>query len=169
MKRIATCGGYQLYEEGPRLVFLNRGTGCFGIATYVAGLIGLVTGGNGVVWLVNGAPVPAAVLLVVCAASVCAAVFMWKHSRSVESAPPSIQSATVVVDREKLVITDGAGRVLGPLEGASFQSVFQAASSSRALELSWRGGSEVVARGSPFTGSIEAMVAALASRGMRVG
>lgn len=63
-------------------------------------------------------------------------------------------------------LLDADRRELAPLESVRFTRTFQLASSSRALNLTWSGGSRVIARGSPFSDSIADCAAALESLGL---
>jgi hypothetical protein len=168
MNRIATCGGYELYEDGPRLVFVERPTGGIDIALFVVGLLTLITGVNGVVWAVQLAT-PALVLLPI--ALVFGGIFalLWRWRRSTKQRPPGDLPALLILDRAQNAVCNGSGQPIAPLQGAVVREAFQLASSSKQLELACSAGTFSIARGSPFSGSIHDIADALRQRGIRVG
>jgi uncharacterized membrane protein len=172
---IARCGGFELLEDGPRLIFVDRGTSWFGVALFVVGLLAFITSGNGVLWVVlsiggnRDALVPALILLPLGALFVTAFVLLWKaKARRAKDPAPTPDQVLMIADRAQNALTDAAGRPFAPLDGAVFRSAMQLGSSSSCLEVGFAGGTRVIARGSPFSGSIDDMQDALRARGLRV-
>lgn len=170
---VATCGGYELIEDGPRLLFVNRGSSWYGVALFVMGLLAVITSANGVLWLVPGV-FPGgggfgAALLLLLAAAFCTAFILLRRARA-RSATESFRSEHVILiaDRAQNALTDSGGRPFAPLDGVVFRSAMQVTSSSRCIEVNFAGGTRVVARGSPFSGSIGGFQKALRARGLRV-
>lgn len=173
MKTLAVCGGYELIEEGPRLLFVERGTDAHAIALFVLGLLALILGANGILqvglWAGGGGhPVAGLVLGLGAVLSAVLFVALWRARKVKAGRPLERHHVALAIDLGQGALVDGNGRPLAGLDGVVFRSVFQVASSSRALELCYRGGTRVVARGSPFTGSIHGFVEVLQQRGFRV-
>ncbi len=173
MKTLAVCGGYELIEDGPRLLFVHRGTDAYAIALYVTGLVAFIVGANGigqVAFAVSGRGhlVAGLILVLVASLAVWLFVFLWKAKKAKAERGLEPQNICLAIDLAHGALLDAGGRPFAALEGVSFRSVFQVASSSRALELCYSGGTRIVARGSPFTGSIAGFVAVLRQRGFRV-
>jgi hypothetical protein len=171
MVKIADCGGYELFEDGPRLLFVQRATGAYSVGLFVLGLLVFILGVNGVLQIAiasSGGSAVAGVILLVLAVGAGAVIPLVLKAKRAQEAQPIDACVTLVVDRAQGVVADRAGRALAPLQGVIFRSAFQVGSSSRALEICYAGQAHVIARGSPFSGSIEGMSAALQQRGFRV-
>lgn len=173
-KVIATCGGYELIEDGPRLLFVNRGSSWYSVALFVVGLLAVITSANGVFWLVAGLSSDgggfgvALALLPLAAVFVTVFILLWRaQARSAKEGFRS-EHIILVADRARNALTDSGGRPLASLDGAVFRSAMQVTSSSRCLEVIFAGGAQVVARGSPFSGSIGGFQKALRERDLRV-
>ncbi len=172
MVKIATCGGYELHEDGPRLSFVHRSTGAYPVALFVLGLLTFILATNGVLLVVlsangQGTLIAGLILLVVAvgAGALIPAVLRRKRARE---ALPVASFVTLVLDRAQGAVTDATGRPLAPLQGVIFRPAFQMASSSSALEICYGGQAHTIARGSPFSGSIDGMSEALRQRGFHV-
>jgi len=164
---IATCGGYEMVEVGPRIYFIDRGTGAHAIALFVLGLLVGLTGINGVVQLSLGNVI--AGLIIGGVGGLFAAVFVLVlRARRRRLALRWDQHAPLAfIDRQTGSAHDGAGQPIAPLAQVAFAPVFQIASSSQALAMKLPGGEIVIARGSPFSGSIDDFTDALRARGLR--
>ncbi len=167
MMRIAVCGGQELYEDGPRLYFVDRGTSIVSTMMFVAALFTLIPLGNGVAQLAMGNVIAGAVL---CGVGALCGAGLWAlaGARRKSAARPVADFIQLVLDRQAGLVTDRDGRPLAPLQGVMFRRAFQATSSSRALEICYGGQSVAVARGNPFAGSIEGFAEALRTRGFHV-
>lgn len=173
MSRIAECNGFELLEEGPRLLFVERRTDNLLIAIFVAVLVAVLTSMNAFFQIVlaisgKGFPGLAAILALVAAAAVTLAVYLNRARKARMAGPPKPHQIALVIDRDQGAIVDAAGQTVAPLDGVMFRSVFQVGSSSKALELCFAGGTRIIARGSPFGGSVEELIGPLRQRGFRV-
>lgn len=153
-----------MIEDGPRIYFIDRGTGPHLIGLFVVGLIAFITGANALVMLAVNIVV-AAVMLVV--AIVSGGVFMavWKARRKRMTMPWNQAGLLAYVDRQTGLAHDASGRPLAQLAQVSFAPEFQLTSSSKSLALRHPGGTIVIARGSPFGGSIHDFTDQLRARG----
>jgi len=165
---IATCGGYEMVEDGPRIYFIDRGTNGYAVALFVLGLITVIGGVNAVVQLASGRRHFLAGLILLGVASVFAAVFMLVlRARKRRLALRWNEHAPLAfIDRQTGAAHDADGHPVAPLAQVAFRPVFQLGSSSKALALHHPNGSIVVARGSPFAGSVDDFVDALRARGL---
>lgn len=165
---IATCGGYEMVEDGPRIYFIDRATNGHAVALFVLGLIAVIGGVNGVVWAASRQLLLAAILLGV--AAVFAGIFaLVLRARRRRAALPWHELPRLAsIDRQTGAAHDDQGRAIAPLQQVVFAPVFQIGSSSKALALRHPGGSIVIARGSPFSGSIHDFIDALRVRGLAV-
>jgi hypothetical protein len=172
MRLLAESAGYVLLEDQSKLHFATRATNAGAVAVFVLALVTSILGINGVVQLVlwhagHGSAIAAAVLLGVAAVS---ALCLWRARRWLRvcrARPVEGLGRIATVDFECQALLDPTGRVLAPLSEVRFQLVMQMASSSRALAACWNGGQIVVARGSPFAGSVALIREALRQRGLR--
>jgi hypothetical protein len=164
---IATCGGYEMVEVGPRIYFIDRGTGGYAIALFVLGLLTVIASVNGIVQLGMGNLM--AGLIIGAVGAVFGAVFaLVLRARRARLALRWDQNPTIAfIDRETGSAHDPAGQALAPLTHVAFAPVFQIASSSQALAMKLPRGEIVIARGSPFSGSIDDFTDALRARGFR--
>jgi hypothetical protein len=165
---IATCNGYEVIEDGPRLYFIDRATNGFTIALFVLGLITLIAGLNGVVWAVSRQLLLSAILLGVAGVFGSIFVLVLRARRRRASRAWNELGALAFIDRQTGVAHDGGGQAVAPLGHVTFAPVFQLGSSSKALALKHPGGSIVIARGSPFGGSIDHFTDVLRARGLAV-
>jgi hypothetical protein len=170
---IATCGGYELIEDGPRLVFIDRGTNPYDIAMYVLVLLLAVLGFNGLLQGLlalggEGSGVLSIVLLLAAGLVAAGLVAVMRARRLEKQKPPSVAHPILILDRHLGAVCDGWGRPVAPLEGAVVRPALQFGSSSQALEVACAVGTFVVARGSPFSGSIHDIADALRQRGIPV-
>jgi len=167
---VASCGTTDLLEDGAHLRFVERGGGGLSVAIFVFGLIGALTGINAVFLGLQGYPVPTVLALgtvaLLCLAG-CALTLRAHRARAAR--PVHTLPVVLVLDRARGVACEADGRPLASLHDVVFRPQMQLASSSSALAASWPGGVRVVARGSPFTGSVDPMRDALQARGFRVG
>jgi hypothetical protein len=74
----------------------------------------------------------------------------------------------LVLDRAQGAVCTGEGRPLAPLAGIVVREAYQLGSSSKALEVACSAGVFTIARGSPFSGSIDDIAHALRQRGFQV-
>ena len=114
MVKIATCGGYELHEDGPCLSFVHRSTGAYPVALFVLGLLTFILATNGVLLVVlsangQGTLIAGLILLVVAvgAGALIPAVLRRKRARE---ALPVASFVTLVLDRAQGAVTDGTGR-----------------------------------------------------------
>lgn len=173
MKTLAVCGGYELIEDGSRLLFVHRGTDGYAIGLFVIGLLAFILGTNGVVQVAmaldgNGHLVAGIVLGLFALAAVGVFVVLWRAKMAKAGRGLDRQMVSFAIDQAQGALVDADGRPFAALQGVVFRPVFQLASSSKALEVRYAGGTMIVARGNPFTGSIEGFVGVLRQRGYRV-
>lgn len=171
MQPIADNGAHVLVQDGPRLAFLRRPGLVPAWALFVAGLLAVVFTVNGAVMLAlqpGGGPEIGVVLLALGVASVLGLRGLWRRRAAGQSRRLVITDALVVLNRDTGVLTDGRSRVLAPLSEVRFARVAQLTSSAKALQVIWPGGRQVVYRGDPFAGSIDAPVDALRAAGIRI-
>ncbi len=174
MSTIARCGGYELVEDGARLVFVDRAIGAHTIAIYVLALLSFITGANGLLQLALSSG-GGGIALLGAALSALGVALGWvswlvlRARRARLALPASGLRVIVALDRQRGTIEDAQGRAFGPLASARFRRAFQIGSSSQALELAYAGGSLVVGRGSPFHGGVDELEDALRARGFVVG
>ncbi len=167
---VASCGTTDLVEDGALLRFVERGGGGLSVAVFVTGLVGALTGLNAVFLGLQGFPAPAvAALGAVAVVCVAGCVLALRARRAHAQRPLHSLPVVLVLDRARGVACEADGRPLASLHDVVFRPQMQLASSSSALAASWPGGVRVVARGSPFTGSVDPMRDALQARGFRVG
>lgn len=168
-------GGFVLYREDQRLVFVDRGTRWTVWTRFVLGLITGIVGINAVVQLAlipsgQGVLVAGLILGFVAAATGFAFSRVHRHAKREASKPLSEFTPLLVVDLAQQALVDRSGQVLAPLAGASFHKVFQVTSSARALECRWPGGRMTVARGGGMgVAGVDGALAALQQHGVRVG
>lgn len=170
---VATCGGHELIEDGPRLILVDRRTNGLDVALFVLGLVTFITFTVGLVmaFLATRSEVPVQVSLVllgVTAVSVIGLRVAYEVRRARRWRPLHALPVTVVLDRARGAVCDAAGNPIAPLAGAVVRVAFQIGSSSKALELACSAGTFVIARGSPFSGSVHDIADALRARGLRV-
>jgi hypothetical protein len=82
--------------------------------------------------------------------------------------PPETLAKILVLDRSRGAACNERGEVYAPLEQIWFETRTQVTSSSRALACCWPSDSMVIARGSPFLGSVDVLGDALRQQGFRV-
>lgn len=172
---VATCGAFELIEDGPRLVFIDRATNGIDIGIFVVGLLTFILGSNGVVWTVLAITgrdgtfaLMGAGFLAVVAILVTVLVALVRARRRRRSAPLGEQRILLVLDRAQGAVCTGEGRPLAPLAGIVVREAYQLGSSSKALEVASSAGVFTVAQGSPFSGSIDDVAHALRQRGFPV-
>jgi len=164
---LAESSGVALIERGPRIYVVDRGTRGFYTAGFVAGLIALIVGINGIVQLVlvamgEGGIVPFGAIALTIGAL--AGVGLWRIVVTIRKRRGlSLEQlgAVVIVDRQQGMLCNGAGQPIAPLGGVAVTRKMQVTSSSPALHLSWPGGGVCVARGNPFAGGIGPIEAGL--------
>jgi hypothetical protein len=161
MSRIVVeTAGCVVVEEGPRVHFAHRSGGGLMIAAFVLGLLTLITTVNGVAQIAlafssgGGHALAGVVLLGLGTVVGGSFAFVIRRYRRVRAAGVETLPRMLSIDRSRGVLLDGVGRELGLVGFARTQRTFQAASSYRALTITWQGGSVVVARGSPFVGDV---------------
>jgi hypothetical protein len=164
---IASCGGYEMVEVGPRIYFIDRGTSAHVIALFVLGLVTGIVGLNGVAQIALGNV--ALGLIMAAVGGVFGTVFalVLRARRARLARRWDEHSPLAYIDSQTGAAHDGAGHPLAALSFVAFAPVFQIASSSQALAMNYPGGSIVIARGSPFSGSIDAFTYVLRARGLR--
>ena len=167
---VASCGTTDLVEDGAQLRFVARGGGELSIAIFVLGLIGTIVGSNAIFLSLQGIPLLGVLMLGTVALLCLTGCVLAVRARRVRAARPAHTLPVVLVlDRAQGVAYASDGRPLASLHDVVFRTQMQLASSSAALAASWPGGVVVVARGSPFTGSVDPLMDALRARGFRVG
>lgn len=173
MEKTILCesAGWVLFSDGPRLVFADRGTSYRRVLLFVLGLIAVITGGNGVVWLVLGGrsgeiSTLGVVLTAVAAVAVWGALRVRAAEKREGEVIPGRDTWKAVLDLEKQTLESPQGETLSSLSEVRFMPVMQLASSSKALAARWPGGSRVVYRGNPFAGSYQQAVDALRRHGV---
>lgn len=164
MAVIARCNGTALVEDGPRLGVVEQGGGWLGTAVFIAALVALLALVNAVLLFTIALAAGVAVLAVALVAGF-VAHRLWRRRR-VLAASPAAEAPWLVFDREAGVLRDGDGAALSPLREVRLARAFQAGSSSKALRVQWRGGAKIIARGTPFGDSVDAVEHALRARGI---
>jgi hypothetical protein len=172
---VATCGAFELVEDGPRLVFVDRATNGIDIALFVLGLLAFIVGGNGIAWTivaVTGGDGTLALVgagfLVVVAIVIAVLVALVRARRRRKRAPLAEQRVLLVLDRAQGAVCNAQGQAIAPLAGIAVREAYQLGSSSKALDVACSAGVFTVARGSPFSGSIDDVAHALRQRGFDV-
>lgn len=166
---LATCNEALLLQDGDNLVLARRRELSVTFV-FVLGLAAALTGFNALFQLLmaatrSGSWPLALGLAGLSAVLVVALVAVLRARRRAKGQGPHYE---LVLDRARGVLLDGAGQVLAPLGGVSFQRQWQVGSSSRALACRWAGGSRVVARGNPFGESVDGIADVLARAGLPV-
>jgi hypothetical protein len=118
---LAECAGCQLVEHGPRLSFVERNVRAHAVALFVLGLLVLIVGANGVLWLTQGQPIAAAFLGMATVLGV-AFGFVLRAFRRRRALGLAELPALLVLDRAEGVLADGAGRKLAPLSQIGFRA-----------------------------------------------
>jgi len=169
MNVLADNGSYVVAEDGTRLLFFQRRILPSWMA-YVAGLLTVITLGNGVVQLVIGNVVAGAVLVVLGVSSAFALRAVVRSRGRAKAAPLDPANALLVIDLMSRSLLDASGRVLAPLDAVRIERSMQLTSSARALRAVWPDGSMIVYRGDALQpgGSITGPAEALQARGMPV-
>ncbi len=169
---LASCGSTDLLEDGPRLLLVERGGTGRSVTIFVAVIMVVLFGIQAVLsGLVDSVGFPREVALLFSALFLVALVVLvvtLRAQRNAARQPASTLPVVLVIDRAQGAVLDPTGRPLTPLSGAVFQRQMQFGSSSSALAVAWNGGSQVIARGSPFTGSVDDILEALRARGFAV-
>jgi hypothetical protein len=75
----------------------------------------------------------------------------------------------VVLDLDRQCLLAPGGEVIAPLSAVWTTRAFQVGSSSRALRLHWPGRSIIVARGNPFSATVDGFQTILERHGVRRG
>lgn len=174
MTILTESAGHVLYEDGPRLVFINRGTGWTFWLRFVFGLVAFIFIMNGIAQVFLGASgqnwafILAAVFLFfgLAAAAGFVATFRWANKRAARSL--SSFEPIVIIDRHHHALLDARGNYLAQLTDVLFTKEFQFTSSAPALACRWPGGCAIVHRGGAMglTG-VEGAIEALRHRGLR--
>lgn len=168
---LCDSAGWVLFSDGQRLVFADLGTSYLRVLLFVLALISLITGVNGIVWLVAG--MRSGQISMLGTALLAAAVFTglgawwtWTVEKRGRAVIPPRDAWVAVLDLEAQTLETPAGELLAPLSDVRFAPVMQLASSSRALAAEWPGGTRVVYRGNPFAGSIRPALDVLRRHGL---
>lgn len=167
-------GGFVLFRDGQRLVFVDRGTRWTVWARFVLGLITAILGINGIVQVAlapSGRGVLGAGLGLVAVAGLTGFAFsrVHQHAKRENAKTRTEYRPRLVVDLEHQVLVDASGQSLAPLTQVSFRKAFQVTSSARALECRWPGGRMTVARGGGMgVAGVDGALAALQQHGVRV-
>lgn len=156
---VARCNGTLVVDDAGRLGVVEVGGGWLGTAVFVAALVTVITGVNGVVMLAIQQWIAGAILLPIAILAGLVTRAFYRRRRATKDAPPG--PPWLVLDPAAGAVRDGAGAVVGPLAQASLKRTFQIGSSSKALSLVLPGRTIVVARGTPFGDSVDAVEAAL--------
>lgn len=163
---IARCNGTLLIEDERSVRVVWQRGGWLGTAVFVAGLLTVIAFVNGLIQLTISVSVgmPLLALTMLLAAATTA---LMRRKRALASSSGAT-SPWLIFDFEARVLRDHVGAVLAPLDQVRAGRVWQMASSSRALRLTTPAGSFVIARGTPFGDSVDAVEAALRARGVPV-
>ena len=168
---LCESAGWVLFSDGQRLVFADLGTSWRRVLLFVLALLSLITGVNGIVWLVAGmrsgqTSTLGIALLAAGGLAGAGAWWTWALEKRDRATIPARDAWVAVLDLEAQTLETPEGELLAPLSDVRFAPAMQLASSSRALAAEWPGGSRVVYRGSPFAGSIGPVLEALRQYGV---
>lgn len=172
---LTDVAGHVLYEDGPRLVFVDRKTGWTFWARFVLGLVTVIVGLNGVAQLGMALTDNGGILIFGVIATGVAAVGLfalvtlhrWVKSRARQ--PISDFRPIVVLDRERNVLMGPEGQTIAALQDVYFAKAFQFTSSAPGLMCRWPGGRAIVSRGRAMgLGGVDDTVSALRQRGLTV-
>lgn len=164
-----------LYREGPRLVFVDRGTRWTVWLRFVLGLVAAITGVNAVVMLAlmasgQGSWVAGLVLAVLASAAGFGFAKVHRHATVAQARSPSELTPMLGIDLERQTLFGPGEQVLAPLDQVSFHKVFQVTSSAKALECRWPGGRMTVSRGGGMgVRGVDGALEALRGQGLRAG
>ncbi len=170
---LTEAAGHVLYEDGHRLVFVNRGTGWTFWLRFVLGLVTFIVGANGVAQLVLGSMGKGFVLagvILLFVAGLGGAGFVAVHSwvKTQAKRPLTDFPPVVVIDRQTHWLLGPGGEQLAPLNTVVFSPEFQFTSSAPALAACWPGGKRIVHRGGAMgLSGIGGAQDALRARGLR--
>lgn len=173
MIEIASGSGTAILKDGERLLIVRRGGPGLSIALFVAGLLTVIVGLNGVAQLVmafSGHGVGFTGAAILCAAGgVGGAVLVaLLRKRKLRNGVPLDQLPIIcVLDFTQGGLLDTHGGLLAPLSNVRMRRQFQMGSSSPALVLAYADRSLLLAKGSPFAGGIGDLERALETH--RVG
>lgn len=170
---VAEASAVRLIERDGRLHVVDMGYRWAYVTGFVAGLVTLIVGVNGVVQVVmgitgSGILIAGIIMVIVAGAGIFALRALVRHVRRKRALPLSALTSTVIFDFGQRVLCDGAGRPIAPLDGVQMAHRIQLGSSSTALEVRHAGGRIVIARGNPMAGGVGPLEDALRSRGIIV-
>jgi hypothetical protein len=157
---LARCNGTSLVVEGDLVGIVKGGsTSGLAIAMYVAVLVGVITGGAGVVLMMQ-LPRVGAVLLVVALADIAFALWVLRKKRRLDQTSNARLVPWLVFDKTNKIVRTVDGKQLCKLADARIERVFQAGSSSKALAV-YCPKRTIIARGNPFGDDVDSFEAAL--------
>lgn len=156
---VARCNGTVLTEADGRLGLVTIGGGWFGTAVFVAGLLTVIPGINAVVMLAMRQWLAGVILIAVAIAAGAATVAFHRRRRAARTAPPP--APWLIFDLPAGVVRDARGAALAPIAQVTLRRTFQVGSSSKALSLQLPAQTIVLARGTPFGDSVDALDDAL--------
>jgi hypothetical protein len=172
---IARASGVALVEQEGKLHAVELGTAWAYTAGFVLGLITFIFGAFGAVQLVMALVGSSGILLlglVFLPIAALGAAGLWlvvRYVRRRNAAPLGALPVRLVFDLSAGTLCTGDGQLIAPLASVKVHHKFQVTSSSRALEVTWSGGSTELVGGNPFAGGIGPIEDALRSRGIAVG
>ena len=171
---LCETAGWVLFSDDSRLVFADRGTSYRRVVMFVAGLITVILGANGLLWLGLGIregklSTPGIVLVTLALLGGFGVSRMLAAEKRERLEIPSREDWVAVIDLESRKLETAGGETLAPLSSVRFVPVMQFGSSAKALAAKWPGGSKVIYRGHPFASSIRPALDVLESRGVTTG
>jgi hypothetical protein len=164
MKLITQASGVGLFEEGSRLVVVDRRLNGHYFAGFVLSILVFILGINGMVQLLLavGASGQSALLgLILVGLAIVfgsALLLVVRAIKRQNERVPTPQDATLIFDLESQQLLDGAGDVVAPLHKVKLVRRLQLGSAFRKLVAQVDGGTSlVVVRGNPFAGGFSSI------------
>lgn len=176
-RTLAESSGVALREANGHLYFVDFDAASTPTIVFVCSLLALVFGVNGLVlsgWgLLNHAEGMAPVLtglagMVLSGLIIWGAVRLRRELAGKRLLPRSALRTLLLIDPAGNAVLDGNGRVVAKLDELRLTLRFQVTSSARCLVAQWPQGEQVLVRGNPFAGGVDAICLALKKRGFRV-
>jgi hypothetical protein len=158
VSELARCNGTVVVQDRENVGIVAVGGGWIGTAIFVAGLVGGIAVVAGTTVAVTVQMVPGAVVVGIGAIAIAATVMLVRARRRMRSA--GLPRPWLVLDRTARVVRSSTGAELCTFDAVRLERVFQAASSAKALAMHCPN-KVVIARGTPFGDSVDAVEAAL--------
>lgn len=168
---LASGSGVGIYEQGERLLVVDRRTGSLYVAAFVLALLAFVAAVNGVIQMAlsprgEGSLGLGLVMLSVGGLAAVPLYAVVDRIKRRHRQGPTAARTVAVFDLAAGELRDGAGRALAPLGQVRLRRRMQLGSSSPKLVAEWGGERLLLARGNPFAGGIAELEDALRRRGL---